>query len=80
MDKKDIKYLIADIETLEDYFSFQYRNEVMSKADIIECYNDDDCYKLYNLLASSTRPMYVFSIDFDAIILNMFCKLVEKPL
>ena len=72
------KYMIADVECLYDYFSFQLKTENMKKVYIADCYNDQDCKKLYNILQRVDRPIYVYSLDYDAVMINVFCKLVEK--
>lgn len=79
MNKVDynLKYLIADCECLSDYFSLQLKNE-NSTVHTIECFNDEDVYKLYSVLEKITRPMYFYMIDYDKAILNALCKLVEK--
>lgn len=73
-----LKYLIADTECLSDYFSFQCKNESNDKIYIYECYNDNDIRELYQLLSVSTRPQYYYSIDYDKVMLNALCKMVEK--
>jgi len=76
---KIFKYTIVDIECLYDYFSFQYKHENMKEVKIIECFSDFDCYKLYEFLKTTNdRAMYVYSLDYDSIIINALCKLVEK--
>lgn len=73
----DIKYLIIDTEVLEDYFSFQYKNE-KSEVKVIEITNDKGFHNFYELLEKATRPMYFYSIDYDKVILNAICKMVES--
>jgi len=76
---KMFKYSIVDIECLYDYFSFQYKNENMKDVNIIECYSDLDCYELYEHLKTvNNRAMYVYSLDYDRVIINALCKLVER--
>lgn len=73
------QYLIIDTECLYDYWSFQYRNEEMEESKIIECYTDNDCIQLYNqILKNISRPMFFYSIDYDSVMINALCKLVEK--
>ena len=75
----DPKFLIIDTECLYDYWSFQYRNESMPESSIIECYNDQDFYDFYsNVLCKITRPMYFYSIDYDSVMINSLCKLIEN--
>lgn len=74
----NLTYLIADVECLSDYFSLQCKNELSDNIYVYECYNDEDIHRLYNLLEQSTRPQYYYSIDYDKVILNALCKLVEK--
>lgn len=77
--KFEPQFLIIDTECLYDYWSFQYRNELMKETIIIECHNDDDFYSFYtNVLCKITRPMYFYSIDYDSVMINILCKLVEK--
>jgi hypothetical protein len=73
----DLKYSIVDVECLWDYFSLQAKSE-SSEAVVFECYNDNDCYRLYEKLKKVTRPMYFYSIDYDKVMINALCKLVEK--
>ncbi len=73
----NLKYSIIDTECLEDYFSLQAKSE-KSEVQVYECYSDEDCYQLYNQLKKVTRPMYFYSIDYDKVMLNALCKLVEK--
>lgn len=73
------QFLIIDLECINGYFSFQYRNEVMSKAKAIQCINDDDIYNLYeNVICKITRPMYAYSIDYDKVMLQALCKMIEN--
>lgn len=79
MDKNNykLKYMIIDIETLKDYWSFQWCNESMEKAKIFECTNDKHFYKVYKSFKSLKRSIYCYSIDFDKLMINSLCKLVE---
>jgi hypothetical protein len=73
------QFLIVDTECLNDYWSFQYRNEEMEETKIIECFNDNDVINFYNeVLKNITRPMYIYAIDYDSTMINVLCKLVEK--
>lgn len=72
-----LKYLIADTEVLQDYFSLQIKNE-KSNVSVIEIENDKGFYKLYELFKNFTRPVYFYGIDYDPIIINAMCKFVEK--
>lgn len=74
----DIKFAIIDLECLEDYFSLQVSNEKNDIVGIIECTENSHFFKLYNKLKKSTRPMYVFSIDYDKTMLNAMCKVIEQ--
>lgn len=79
MEELKLKYLIADIECLEDYFSLQLKSEDMTNVMIFECYNDKNIQNLYSqVLCKISRPMYVYSIDYDKVMLNTVCKLVES--
>jgi len=73
----NLRYLVIDTETLEDYFSLQYKNE-KGISKVYECYNDNDIHKLYALLTRVKRPMYCYSIDYDKIMINALCKFVES--
>jgi len=75
--EKNLQYLIIDTEVLEDYFSFQYKNE-NSETKVIEIESDKGFKQFYNLLEKSKRPMYFYGIDYDKVILNAVCKLVES--
>lgn len=73
------KYLIIDTECLQDYFSFQYRNEAMTETTVIECENDSQIHNFYNeVLKNVTRTMFHYSIDYDSTMINFLCKLIEK--
>lgn len=73
-----LKYTIADLECLNDYFSLQAKNEKSDEIYIYECVNDSDIKALYKLLQESKRPQYYYSIDYDKTMLNCLCKFVEK--
>jgi len=72
-----LKYCIADIEVLKNYFSLQIKNEKGVYKNL-KCRTDKDIYYLSKLLQKSTRPYYFYSIDFDKIILNAMVKMVDK--
>lgn len=74
----DIKFAIIDLECLEDYFSLQVSNEKNDIVGIIECTENSHFFTLYNKLKKSTRPMYVYSIDYDKTMLNAMCKVIEQ--
>src|SRR4030042_282550 len=76
----DLKYLIADIECLEDYFCLQVKDEIMDDVVIWECYTDEDCIELYKKLQNIDRAMYFYSIDYDRTMINALCKLVENDI
>jgi len=86
MDIKDIKYNIIDTECLyykkegvnTGYFSYQYLTDEMEKAKIFECREDKNFHTLYKALSNTTRPMYCYSIDYDKLMINCLCKMVEK--
>lgn len=86
MDIKDIKYNIIDTECLyykkdgvnSGYFSFQYLTDEMTNAKIFECKQDKHFHTLYKSLSKTTRPMYCYSIDYDKLMINCLCKMVEK--
>jgi len=86
MDIKDIRYNIIDIECLyykkdgvnSGYFSFQYLTDEMEEAKIFECRTDKHFHTLYRSLSKTNRPMYCYSIDYDKLMINCFCKMVEK--
>jgi len=86
MDIKDIRYNIIDIECLyykkdgvnSGYFSFQYLTDEMKEAKIFECRTDKHFHTLYKSLSKTNRPMYCYSIDYDKLMINCFCKMVEK--
>lgn len=86
MDINDIKYNIIDIECLyykkdginSGYFSYQYLTEEMEEAKIFECRQDKHFHTLYKSLSKTTRPMYCYSIDYDKLMINCLCKMVEK--
>jgi hypothetical protein len=73
------EYNIIDVECIKGFFSLQFRNEKMPLAQEFECIKDDDFYDLYhNILKNTKRPMYAYSLDYDAVMLNALCKMVEK--
>src|SRR4030042_2255197 len=74
------EYLIADIECIKGYFSFQFRKESQEKATLIECVEDEDFHKLYEILQKINRTMYFYSIDYDKVMLNCLCKMVENKI
>lgn len=74
----NIKYLIIDTECLSDYWSFQFKNESGIVGKIISCTCDNDFKQFYELLKAFTRPMYHYSIDYDDVMINVLCKLVEN--
>lgn len=74
----DIKYGIIDIECIKGLFTLQLRSEKQSKASIIECYDDKDCYKVYRALAKNTRALYCYSIGYDKAMINALGKFIEK--
>lgn len=86
MDIKDIKYNIIDIECLyykkdgvnSGYFSYQYLTDEMKEAKIFECRQDKHFHILYKALSNTDRPMYCYSIDYDKLMINCLCKMVEK--
>jgi hypothetical protein len=77
----DLKYIIADIECLEDYFCLQVKDEIMDDVVIWECYTDEDCIQLYKTIQDiNERPFYFYSIDYDRTMINALCKLVENDI
>lgn len=70
-------YIVFDIETLYDYFSIQFKHEKLDDVYVYECYNDYHCKILYENLKKINRPMYAYSLDFDKIMLNSLCRLIE---
>lgn len=73
------KYLVIDTECLNDYWSFQYRNESMEKTTLVECTSDNSFYNFYEMILKEIkRPMYFYSIDYDSVMINILCKLVEN--
>lgn len=72
------EYLIADIECIKGYFSFQFRKEDQEKANLIECIKDADFHTFYVILKKINRPMYFYSIDYDKVMLNCLCKMCEN--
>jgi len=86
MEIKDIKYNIIDVECLyykkegvnSGYFSYQYLTEEMKEAKLFECREDKHFHILYKALSNTTRPMYCYSINYDKMMINCLCKMVEK--
>lgn len=77
--KTEIKYLIIDTECLYDYWSFQYRNADMDDTTIIEITDDKGFYDFYhNVLAKAKLSWYDFAINYDKVMINALCKLVEN--
>lgn len=74
----DLNYSILDIECLEDYFSVQIKSNKMDEVKVFECYNDVHCKTLYNILSKAKFAMYVYSVDYDRVMLNALFKLVES--
>lgn len=74
----NVEFNICDIECLWDYFSLQFRTHSMEKARLIECTKNADFFKLYKQITNAKFPMYFFSINYDATMLNAMMKIIEK--
>lgn len=73
------KYQVTDTECLKGgYWSYQWRNENMGNANMIEIRDDQKAIKFYRNLKKCNRSIYTYSYKYDQTMINAFLKLVEK--